>query len=80
MAVSDDDFIVEDDYDTDTISVTSTATGNGVEDPMYDVEDILAERVNEYGEKNYLVKWDDYPLDEYVMSNPIFNPRLLIFD
>lgn len=48
------------DYDTDAVSVTST-----VEDELeafYNTECIIAENLDE--DELYLVKWEDYPLDQ----------------
>jgi hypothetical protein len=50
-------------YDTDTVSVTSTVENEEVED-WYNTECIIAGRDNE--DKCYLVKWEDYPLDQQV--------------
>ncbi|KAF2203304.1 hypothetical protein GQ43DRAFT_461686 [Delitschia confertaspora ATCC 74209] len=52
----------EDDYDTDTISVTSTAASEWSEDQEFPVEDILAEQVEDDGEKYFLIKWEGYGL------------------
>jgi hypothetical protein len=53
----------ERDYDTDTISVTSTVSSDaGVE---YDVEDIISEGWDDDGAK-YLVKWAGYPIHRLV--------------
>ena len=48
-------------YDTDTVSVTSTVD-NEEETIWYNAECIVAERDNE--NECYLVKWEDYPLDQ----------------
>lgn len=48
-------------YDTDTVSVTSTVENEDVE-VWYNTECIIAERDN--ADECYLVKWEDYPLDQ----------------
>lgn len=51
-------------YDTDTISLNSTVASETQE--LYDVEDIIAEEQDSDGEIRYLVKWQDYPMHQYV--------------
>ncbi|KAF2471391.1 uncharacterized protein BDR25DRAFT_303413 [Lindgomyces ingoldianus] len=51
---------MEDEYDTDTISVTSTVESE--KEATYAVKDILAETVCEDGSTKYLVQWEGYPL------------------
>lgn len=55
---------VDDGYDTDAISLTSTVPEETAEGSIYSVEDILAERLEEDGQPRYLVKWERYPLNE----------------
>ena len=47
------------DYDTDTVSVTSTVVD---EEVFYNTDCIIAEAPRD--DKPYLVKWEDYPLDQ----------------
>ncbi|KAI5923815.1 hypothetical protein F4810DRAFT_667598 [Camillea tinctor] len=56
-------------YDDDDISITSTDhEGDGVDDADKDwvVDDLLAERPHPYepGRVQYLIKWEDYPLED----------------
>jgi hypothetical protein len=51
----------DDDYDTDTISLTSTVPSEQG-DGFYNVENLLAEGEAEDGKRVYLVEWVDYPL------------------
>lgn len=48
------------DYDTDTVSITSTDAGSA--EAFYNADCIIAEDPEE--ESCYLVKWEDYPLHE----------------
>jgi hypothetical protein len=54
-------------YDTDEVSITSTVideTGG-----IYDAEAILSEdQPTDGSEKLYLIKWENYPIHEYVCS------------
>lgn len=50
-------------YDKDTVSVTSTVENAG-DDVWFNAECVVAERDNE--RECYLVKWEDYPLDQSV--------------
>lgn len=54
-------------YDTDTISVTSTVESEWSEDSKYLVENIIAERVEENGDKSYLIRWDGYGMHRYAL-------------
>lgn len=49
------------DYDTDTISLTSTVPE---ESGKYIVEDVLSEDIKEDGRWKYLIKWEGYGLHE----------------
>lgn len=49
------------DYDTDAVSVTSTAPDD---EAFYDADCIIAENIEE--DACYLVKWENYPLHEYI--------------
>jgi hypothetical protein len=51
------------DYDTDAVSVTSTASEDNA--VFYDVEDVVAEK-REDGIPMYLVKWQGWGWQSYV--------------
>jgi hypothetical protein len=60
-------------YDTDNVSITSTAASEGGEDKIYDVETILCEdphweRDDGTSEIRYLIKWANYPPHQSVPS------------
>jgi hypothetical protein len=61
MATFGDTSAGADDYDTDTISLTSTVPEESGE---YPVEDVLAEAIMEDGQWYYLIKWKGYGLHE----------------
>jgi hypothetical protein len=48
------------DYDTDALSVTSTNAGSV--DDFYEADCIIAEKFD--GNIWYLIKWENYPLNE----------------
>ncbi|KAH7089551.1 hypothetical protein FB567DRAFT_466673 [Paraphoma chrysanthemicola] len=52
------------DYDTDTISLTSTVESDAGEDKVYDIDELLSEGLGEDRQgkkvKKYLVKWEGY--------------------
>lgn len=50
-------------YDTDTISLYSAAE-SPPRSAIFALESILAETIDEDGEIRYLVKWQDYPMDQ----------------
>jgi hypothetical protein len=51
------------DYDTDTVSVTSTVSSEAQAD--YDLDGVLAEtRDEDTGEPLYLIKWLNYDIDQ----------------
>jgi hypothetical protein len=58
--------LFESEYDTDTISLTSTVASDYSETALYDVEEIISEdtALDEEGNvvPKYLVKWVGYPL------------------
>ena len=58
--------LVESEYDTDTISLTSTVASDHSETALYDVEEIISEdtALDEEGNvvSKYLIKWVGYPL------------------
>jgi len=57
-------------YDTDDVSVTSTAPSEGGNEKTYDVEAILSEGIFQLPDKNnteetrYLIKWLNYDAHE----------------
>ena len=61
MAESDDD-------SSDSISLTSTVASS-LKD-SYPVDDILAERIDDSGEKHYLIQWEGYSLDRCTWEPP----------
>jgi chromo domain-containing protein 1 len=62
MAASSTDPALDNGYDTDSVSVTSTVESEWTEDARYLVEDILAERAEDDGDTSYLIKWDGYEM------------------
>ena len=54
---------LKDDYETDAVSVTSTVPDD---EAFYDADCIIAEDPNKDKDERYLVKWENYPLHEYV--------------
>ena len=52
---------LKDDYESDAVSVTSTIPDD---EAFYDADCIIAEDPNK--DELYLVKWENYPLHEYV--------------
>ena len=55
------DEIGESEISDDTISLTSTVKSSEPEDPVYEVDRIMAEKPTENG-KTYFIKWKGYPL------------------
>jgi chromo domain-containing protein 1 len=64
--VPNDDSLFEGDYDTDSISLTSTVASDYSETALYDVEKIISEDTMQDDEgsviSKYLIKWLNYPL------------------
>lgn len=58
------------DYDTDTISLTSTAQSEQGEDKVYDIDELLSEGRGDDRQghivKKYLVKWEGYDMHRYM--------------
>jgi hypothetical protein len=61
---------MDEDYNTDTISLTSTVESDN--EGIYDIKGILSEAMgyDQHGEpyKKYLVEWESYPLHQYVYT------------
>lgn len=58
---------LEDAYDTDTISLTSTVSDEYNEYRIWDVEDIVAEGYED-GRKMWLIKWEGFGWEECGVS------------
>lgn len=64
--IQNDTSLFESEYDTDTISLTSTVGSDWSENALYDVEEIISEDAvldeNDNPISKYLTKWVGYPL------------------